>query len=195
MRTLAGIVCVATIVTCAAGCGSTTGTELGADASIPVGADAASNPGADAAVDPRADLAMGPSDQRPPVGTADLEAWLAAGSYKAWHCETAAHPARPPGAHGTNRVCSNDLLSASTSGDFPVGAASVKELYSGASVTGYTVAVRVAAGAGGDKWWWYERAGSGAPFANGLGDSGSPKSVCVSCHSGAARDFVYTQVK
>jgi hypothetical protein len=74
---------------------------------------------------PDAQVVVG-DPQLPPQGHAQLEPWLAAGHYQTWVCETDAHPARPPGAHGTNRICSNAVLSASVNGTYPVGAASVK---------------------------------------------------------------------
>ena len=157
------------------------------DASLPGFADAAVV-GLDAA-----------PEQLPPVDDlTGLETWLAAGHYLSWHCEKAPHPARPPGAHGSTRICSNEALSAtSASSPFPVGAASVKELYTaGGQPNGHAVAVKLeadsAAGAG---WYWYERLG-GTLYANGSGVA-----LCTDCHAGAdstfaatARDFVFTVV-
>ena len=136
------------------------------------------------------DLTSGDEAQRPPPRRADLEAWLAKGFYKAWRCEPAPHDARPPGAHGRNRICTNDLLATSPGpGDFPIGAASVKELWDQSAISGLTVAVRVAPGAGGGSWYWYERLGNSV-IADGTGVG-----LCVGCHGGAPRDFVYTVVK
>jgi hypothetical protein len=93
-------------------------------------------------------------------------------------------------------------------GPWPKGAAAVKELYRSADDTepmGYAVELKVADdSAGGAGWYWYERIGTDA-VADGLGDSGAPKSICVSCHTAAGsdaahtpteygRDFVYTPV-
>jgi len=142
------------------------------------------------------DLSDPGDPQTPPKGRANLEPWIAQGFYKGWRCEPAAHPARPFGAHGQNRVCSNELLSAAGAGEFPVGSASVKEIYSGTDVAGYSVSRHTSAGTGGNTWYWYERIGSGSPTdAQGA-------SVCVSCHqlagsdsSRSGHDFVYTQVR
>ena len=139
--------------------------------------------------------------QLPPTGEAALDAWLARGLHRAWHCEPAMHAARAPSPHGMNRICSNDLLSGwSGAGPFPVFAASVKELgdESGA-LRGYAVSRHAAAGAGGETWYWFEK-DRGALFADGLGDAGAPRAICVSCHQGAGpprtgHDFVYTQVR
>ena len=121
----------------------------------------------------------GPGDaQTPPTGRDAIEDWLAKGLYKSWHCEPAPHPARPPGAHKDNRICSNDLLSKHGAGEYPVGAASVKELIEGGQVSGFAVALKVKPGAE-ESWYWYERS-SEEIEADGLGNSGRPKDVCVS---------------
>lgn len=143
----------------------------------------------------------GPGDaQTPPTGGESVEAWLSKGFYKSWHCEPAAHDGRRPSPHGKNRICSNDLLSAHGAGEFPVNAASVKEIYDGAgsNVVGFAVYLHVEAG-GGESYYWYERTAGGV-VADGIGRSGAPKDTCVSCHEGAGpgisgHDFVYTQVK
>ncbi len=151
--------------------------------------------------------------QTPPVtGRADIESWLTAGSYKSWKCEQAVHALRSPSPHGMNRICSNTLTSAAGSGEYPVGAAGVKELYddAGKNIVGYAVYLHTKAGTGGDSWYWYERvpANSQAPHdangvvADGDGSAGPALSICVGCHklsgSGAGysgHDFVFTQVK
>lgn len=131
----------------------------------------------------------------PPAGkAADLEQWIMTGVYKNWACEAAKHPNRAPSPHGENRICSNPLLSASASGAYPVGAASVKELYAGNAISGYALGVKIKAGEGQDTWYWYERIG-GAVVADGIGNP-----TCEGCHSHAAddakgRDRVFTQVK
>jgi hypothetical protein len=140
----------------------------------------------------------GAIEQSPPQRPAELLTWLGQGYYKTWHCEAAAHPARPPGAHGANRICSNDLLAgAGPAGDFPIGAASVKELVDGDEITAWAVAVKAAADSGPDGagWYWYE----GGP--DGIDGEGRGYTGCTDCHGGAgpsfaptARDFVFTQV-
>ena len=131
--------------------------------------------------------------QTPPPGQTELEAWLAEGHYKKWACESAAHAPRPPSGHSSNRICSNERLS-TAAGAYPIGSASVKELYSGKEINGYAVILKTTAGTGGSTWYWYERVGSTA-VADGQGDSGKAKSICVSCHSQAPNDQVFTQVK
>lgn len=137
----------------------------------------------------------------PTTSAADVGAWLKMGAYTTWHCEPAAHPARSPSPHGTNRICSNDALSGAGLGEYPVDSAAVKEILDGTTVVGYAVYRHVRAGAGGDSWFWYEQQG-GSVGAIGLGDKGTPHDVCVGCHGKAGsdaqhpgHDFVYTQVR
>jgi hypothetical protein len=196
------------------GCSSTsTGTGTGADAGCPGKADAAGCPAkADAgcpgagcpAVDGGCPGMGTPGDaQTPPTGKqADIEAWLKKGEYKAWKCEAAVHDARATGMspHGKNRICSNTKLSAAAAGagEYPVGSAGVKELYdaAGTNIVGYAAYLKTRAGAG-ESWYWYERADAfgATAVANGLGNAGTPLTVCVGCHAKAPRDQVFTQVQ
>lgn len=83
---------------------------------------------------------------------------------------------------------------------YPMGAASVKELYVDGRVVGHAITLKLAEGASdGSKWYFYEKVGSKI-FANGKGMQ-SNGDVCSGCHVGAGsdaghsgRDFVYTQV-
>ncbi len=149
----------------------------------------------------------------PTTGRTAIEAWISAGHYKAWHCESAAHAARSPSPHGQNRICSNDAMSNfAGAGEYPIGSAAVKELFDDAAknIIGYAVEVHTAAGNTGDTWYWYERVplSSAAPHdsngvvADGSGASGPAQTICVGCHQAAGSDaghsghnFVYTQVK
>lgn len=135
--------------------------------------------------------------QTPPTRGAELEAWLAQGHYKRWSGEPAVHPARPPGAHGANRIFANDAMAAAAGerGPWPRGAASVKELYASAAATtpiGYAVSLKLDDdSAGGAGWYWYERyAGSSGSFqvvADGRGDAGAAKPVRRLPSSGGPR--------
>lgn len=127
-----------------------------------------------------------------PLGNqADIEAWLKGATYKEWTCEAAPHAARPGSGHSANRICSNGTLSEdSGNGAYPVGSAGVKELIDGAgNINGYALYAKVKSGEGGDTWFWYERIGTSI-VANGTGVS-----LCTTCHAGAPRDHVFTQVK
>jgi hypothetical protein len=144
--------------------------------------------------------------QTPPQGYAAIEGWLKTGGYKRWQCEPAVHPARSPSPHGFNRICSNDLISANATGmdSWPKGAAAVKELLASANDTepvGYAVYSKTDSdsdeGAG---WYWYERVPADHPaphdsrgvVADGPGDDGPEKMICVSCHSAAGSDDAHT---
>lgn len=140
---------------------------------------------------------VGADAQTPPTGQAALDAWLATGVYKAWACESGPMNARPNGAHGRNRVCSNSVVKMNTGGEYAVGAASVKELFdSGSQVTGYAVSRHMKAGTTADTWYWYEKV-SGSVVADGISVS-----LCNGCHSAAGtdaahqgHDYVYVQVQ
>ncbi|HEX5659560.1 MAG TPA: hypothetical protein VFX59_20330 [Polyangiales bacterium] len=146
------------------------------------------------------------SSQTPPQGASAVEAWLAEGAYKDWSCEPSVHEARSPSPHGFNRICSNDSLSANAGGKgvWPKGAAAVKELYAsldGTSPVGYAVYLKTAEdSAAGANWYWYERlspaaaASFGLPevAADGMGNAGNARSICVSCHVAAGSDAAHT---
>jgi len=154
---------------------------------------------------PNPDGEKGDAQTPPTTNGAEVEAWLKKGQYKAWTCETVAHPQLKVSPHGHNRVCSNDLAANFASGasrERPVGTAAVKELYDDASeLVGYAVAVKVRdESEAGDGWYWYERVplDSAAPHddngvvADGLGSAGAAKSICVGCHAGAGSDAAHS---
>jgi hypothetical protein len=140
------------------------------------------------------------------MGAKAIETWLSGGKYKDWQCESDVHESRSPSPHGFNRICSNDVLSAKATddGDWPKGAAAVKELFASADdakPVGYAVYLKTnTESAGGDNWYWYERVpnDSAAPHddngvvADGLGNSGPAKSICVGCHAAAGSDMAHT---
>ena len=127
--------------------------------------------------------------QTPPTDTADggaaIEAWLAAGHYKSWHCEAAIHAAAAPSVHTPfDKVCSNDVLNATAAPPWPVGAASVKEVYSaidGTTPVGYAVSLKTAddTTAKGTVWYWYER-------VPGFTSAGVGDTTCTGCHEASA---------
>jgi hypothetical protein len=128
--------------------------------------------------------------QLPPRGYRDIATWLDAGYYKDWHCEASVHPAAPESPHGPNRICNNEVLQDAREHDgvWPVGSASVKEVFRGSTIVVYAVSRRLDDVPGPDGWYWYE----------GIGDDvssiGQDIESCVGCHAGAARDFVFTVV-
>jgi hypothetical protein len=175
------------------------------------GTDGDADTDADADTDTDTDVDL---DQVPPQGYAAIDPWLDAGSYTDWNCQATPHAPDPVSPHGPNRICSNDLASAHGTGEYPVGAASVKELWDAemTTVVGYDVASKVSTG-GGEAWYWYEQIPPGTVFpgvdidsngvvADGLGDGGQELTICVGCHQGAGidaahsgHDFVYVQVE
>ncbi|MBZ5707846.1 hypothetical protein [Nannocystis pusilla] len=160
------------------------------------------------------DTAGDDARQVPPTsGKVAMRAWLAEGHYKQWACESGAHDATiTVSPHGKQRICSNDVLATHGDGEYPVDAAAVKELYdaAGAELIGYAVYRRVKPGSEGGSWYWYEEVPDDHPaphdddgiVADGLGDSGPAKNICVTCHALAGtdadhpgQDFVYVQVQ
>ncbi len=133
--------------------------------------------------------------QVPPQGQPAMEAWLAAGHYKSWRCESMIFPARLNGVHGKHRICSNDALVAAVGATFPVGAASVKEMFYGPDnkPNGYAVGIKVAPGPGSTTWYWYERAGS-LPTLRPVADS-IAQPTCAGCHALASRDNVFLRAE
>jgi hypothetical protein len=126
-----------------------------------------------------------PASQTPPQGRRLLDPWLAAGHYKSWQCEAGPANPRMGSPHGRVRICSNDLASGHGSGPYPVGAASVKEIYYGNRIGVIAVSIKVAPGTGGRTWYWYEQ--------NDMEGVGAPG--CAGCHGRAGNDHVYIQVK
>jgi len=120
----------------------------------------------------------------PPTDPQAMQVWLDAGYYKDWSCEDKPTK-KTDGApsihvHGDTRVCTNPRLArANATGEFPSGVASVKEEYSGSTISALVVSVKVASksdnGAG---WYWY-----GGPTRAGFGLTG-----CADCHRAAGSD-------
>lgn len=137
--------------------------------------------------------------QMPPSGGTEVEAWIARGYYLGWQCEATVHAGRAPTPHGFNRICSNNAISESATGSapWPKGAAAVKELHAtiaGGTPIGYAVYVKQApSSAEGANWYWYERlpAPDGV-VADGRGDAGPARTICVDCHAGAGSDPAHT---
>jgi len=149
----------------------------------------------------------GDQKQTPPTSGAKLTTWLAKGYYKQWHCEDAVHEARSPSPHGYNRICSNDLIAdnATGTGAWPKGAAAVKELYNAetdATPGGYSVYLKTDSDSkDGANFYWYEMLPPESPIAgmfpggvaaDGMGDKGNPKDLCVGCHGAAGSDTAHT---
>lgn len=119
-----------------------------------------------------------PVDQIPPEG-AELLAWLQAGEYESWNAESGPHDSAGP-HFGTVRTFMNNALFNSLTANnasHTQGASAVKELYGdSAQVRGWAVMTKIADGAGGSTWYWYEWYDS-TTYADAVGLSG-----CTDCH-------------
>ncbi|HVR63831.1 MAG TPA: hypothetical protein VMU50_18145 [Polyangia bacterium] len=136
--------------------------------------------------------------QTPPIGAAAIAPWLQQGLYKTWHCETAAHTARPPSPHNVDRVCSNDVIAnnATSTAPWPAGAAAVKELYAQTTDTtpsGWAVYLKTAAdSANGANWYYYGALTAGGANVDGMGSDPIVMPTCTSCHLAAGSDAAHT---
>jgi hypothetical protein len=136
--------------------------------------------------------------QTPPIGATAIVPWLQQGSYKSWHCETAAHAARSPSPHNFDRVCSNDVIAnnATSTGAWPEGAAAVKELYAqatDATPSGFAVYLKTAAdSANGANWYYYGALTAGGSNVDGMGSDSTVMSTCTGCHLAAGSDAAHT---
>jgi hypothetical protein len=158
------------------------------------GCDGSSEPDRPRGPSPDAATAAG-TDEVPPQGQAAIEAWLRAEHYLGWACESDVSPPRLNGAHGLHRICTNRALLDSTAIPYPVGAASVKELYDRMNrPAGYAVGLKVAAGEGPETWYWYERTGS-SPTARPVADGVGVKICGPDCHQKAPNDNVFLRAR
>jgi hypothetical protein len=106
--------------------------------------------------------------------------------YLDWAAESGVHPSAGPHFSGVRTFVDAALFGSLQAGDpeHPVGAAAVKELYGdGDQIRGWAVLVKVALGAGGDGWYWFEIYDDDV-LAEGTGLAG-----CTGCH-GSGNDFV-----
>jgi hypothetical protein len=128
-----------------------------------------------------------PADELPPTQGAALETWLAEGRYTAWAAESGVHPSAGPHGGGVRTFVNASLFASLDAGasEHDVGAAVVKELFSGDAIDGWAVMVKVEAGNGGDGWYWYEIIG------NSVVADGTGVGLCTGCHGGGT-DFVLT---
>jgi hypothetical protein len=140
--------------------------------------------------------------ETPATGRAELIAsWIARNDYRRWTCEPVGHDARSPSPHGRNRICNNQKVVDHGPGEYPTGAASVKEIFDDlGKLTGHLVTHKLGPGKA-ESWLWYMEVG-GTIVLNGRGDTPEPSAKCVGCHAQAGsdaehsgHDYVYTQLK
>ncbi len=137
----------------------------------------------------------------PTSSQSEIQAWLDGGAYKQWNCQATTHASDLASGHPTKaRICSNDALSAHGSGEYPVGAANVKEIFDAADLRiGTTVYGKIAKTTATHNGFFYFGAGDLVAF--GPGSDATVKATCVDCHGEAGvtttfgHDFVYVQVK
>lgn len=126
----------------------------------------------------------GASAELPPTEKNALFQWLKDGSYEGWTAESGVHASAGPHGGGVRTFVNAALLASLSAGNsaHPQGAAAVKELYSGGSLTGWAAEIKTDAdSAGGQGWYWYEiysTTDPSSPVAAGNG-----KSLCFNCHS------------
>src|SRR5262249_15230198 len=125
-----------------------------------------------------------------PTERVALSQWLGRGAIRSWTGDGAARPPPPVSPPGWVRVFFNPNIEDSLRRDIvprPVGSVLVKEVYSGGSVDGHAVMLKVRAGASGDDWLFYEAFGNSTSTYN-LGAGG-----CTVCHV-RGRDFVRSRL-
>ncbi|MEZ4302722.1 MAG: hypothetical protein R3B70_47805 [Polyangiaceae bacterium] len=127
----------------------------------------------------------GASDAVPPTDKAALFKWLQDGNYKAYNAESAVHASAGPHGGGVRTFVNDQLEGSLSAGNaaHPMGAAAVKELYSGGTLTGWAASVKTDTdSAGGQGWYWYEIF-STTDGSNTVA-AGNGVSLCFNCHSG-----------
>ena len=124
------------------------------------------------------------------TSAAGIRSFLRDKAYGDWRAEPAIHASTGP--HGRVRVYFNDVLATSLESDattFPLGAASVKELYDDTTLSGYAFMLKVQESGAPEAWLWWE---GFAPefeaqvYGRGIGG-------CDGCH-GQGRDKVVSRL-
>jgi len=114
-----------------------------------------------------------------PTERVALAQWLESGAFRSWTADPSLRPPQADSPYGTVRVFFNPTIEASLRQDRvprPAGSVLVKEVYSGGTVGGYSVMLKVREGTSGTDWLFYEAFGNSTSTYN-LGAT-----VCVGCH-------------
>jgi hypothetical protein len=130
----------------------------------------------------------GSPDSLPPIDADALLPWLEGEPYLIWAAESGPHVSAGPHGSAVRTFFNAALAEAAAAGadEYPIGAATVKELFDGSGErSGWAVMVKLELGQGGDGWYWYESVGASV-YADGTGVA-----LCTGCHSSAV-DFVRT---
>ncbi len=130
-----------------------------------------------------------PQQAQPPVAADPLRDWLQNGEHRDWPAWSEVGPTL---GLGGARVYLNDALLQSLSARadvHPTGAAAVRELYSEdfATVTGYSVLLKVAPGTEFDAWYCFELLHLEPDRQPAVAERGAPR--CESCHA-QGRGFI-----
>lgn len=134
----------------------------------------------------------GGTEANVPTTPAALFGWLQARGYDGFQAESKIHASAGPHGGSVRAFLSPALVQSLASGatEHPQGVAVVKELYgSGASLTGWAVAVKTQPSSEAGKGWYWFEVFSTQSAASAL--EGQGKSLCVNCHKGG-KDHVLT---
>ena len=121
-----------------------------------------------------------------PTERVALTQWLESGAFRSWTGDASPRPSQQDSPHGSVRVFFNPTVEDSLRHDTvprPLGSVLVKEVYSGGSVEGHAMMLKVREGSSGNDWLFYEAFGSSTSTYD-LGAGG-----CTGCHV-RGRDFV-----
>lgn len=149
--------------------------------------------GSDTGADPQA-VAVPVDDDGTTIvaDKAGLTAYIQSGKYLKWEGEAAVHDSVRSHGGSVRTYFNGKHLFARRTGTYPmaVGAMSVKELYSGGSVSGYAAGVKTRTGSGADTWTWYET--TGLPDVQYFGVANPTCEGCHSADSGRDRSLTPT---
>lgn len=167
--------------------------NAGGGGPISMGGGTKKDMGADMGAD-MADMTDMDGDMAAPVFDAPIESdalfkFLQDKKYSTFAAESMMHPSSGP--HGQVRTFVSDKITAAVvqGSAFPIGAATVKELFtSDGTLRGWAVSVKVNDEGGVEDWYWYENFSvtQNQPVADGTDET-----LCSGCHM-AGQDMVLT---
>ncbi len=129
--------------------------------------------------------------ETPNADADSIATFVRCNGYSAWAAESVVHDTMAPHGQQTRVFINSALDQSLNSGamEHPVGATSVKEIYTNGALSGWAAMIKVQSGAAGDGWYWYEVlsvAEGASPVAASTGAG-----LCTGCHS-AGQDFFRT---
>jgi len=124
-----------------------------------------------------------------PAEKVALFTWLQEGNYSEWAHDAVVHDS--PSPHKRVKIFLNDILSASMAAGntaHPIGAASVKETYTGDEYIGWVVEIKTQDDSDGGKgWYWFKADKTDTPENITVAENGF--AGCTGCHSNG-NDYV-----